>query len=222
MRVVLVAAAIALLAASPLAAQTINFGDDASQWSNDGECDDPRFEGKGMTTTPLLDSDIMHDASDCEAAFNAGTIALSASAQAGMKGGHVAAPEPVIVDGINFGDDSGEWSMDGECDDRRFYGSAMASSVSWTYVGADATDCSVAYLNGDVKLWDYNDAKAMTNCAAVDFGDDNGEYPQDMECDDPRFEGPASAMSVAIENLGHDASDCAKLCAFGVVFMRDY
>jgi uncharacterized protein YdeI (BOF family) len=47
MRVVLAAAAIALLAANPLAAQSINFGDDASQWSNDGECDDPRFEGRG-------------------------------------------------------------------------------------------------------------------------------------------------------------------------------
>jgi hypothetical protein len=44
-----------------------------------------------------------------------------------------------------------------------------------------------------------------------------------MECDDPTLsKGQHPLCQVAIENLGHDASDCAKLCAFGVVFMRDY
>ena len=28
--------------------QDVDFGDDASRWANDGECDDPRFEGNGM------------------------------------------------------------------------------------------------------------------------------------------------------------------------------
>ena len=32
--------------AVPLSAQ-VDFGDDASQWARDGECDDPRFEGEG-------------------------------------------------------------------------------------------------------------------------------------------------------------------------------
>lgn len=64
----------------------IEFGDDASPFAGDGECDDPRFEGPGMTQTPLLDRDIGHDASDCRAAFAAGTIALR---------GEAASPIPV-------------------------------------------------------------------------------------------------------------------------------
>jgi len=55
---------------------SINFGDDASQWSYDGECDDPRFYGPGMTTTPLLDEDRYHDATDCRRQYEAGRIAL--------------------------------------------------------------------------------------------------------------------------------------------------
>jgi hypothetical protein len=54
----------------------INFGDDRSQWAFDGECDDPRFYGAGMTTTPLLDEDRYHDATDCRRQFEAGRIAL--------------------------------------------------------------------------------------------------------------------------------------------------
>lgn len=56
----------------------INFGDDASRWARDNECDDPRFEGPGMTTTPLLEADIGHDATDCAAAYRAGNLRLRA------------------------------------------------------------------------------------------------------------------------------------------------
>jgi hypothetical protein len=55
---------------------SVNFGDDQSQWAHDGECDDPRFYGAGMTTTPLLDEDRFHDASDCRRQYEAGRIAL--------------------------------------------------------------------------------------------------------------------------------------------------
>ena len=44
--------------------------------AEDGECDDPRFEGDGMSTTVLLDSDIRNDATDCLAAYQDGTITL--------------------------------------------------------------------------------------------------------------------------------------------------
>ena len=60
----------------PLKAEP-NFGDDASQWANDHECDDPRFQGEGSATT-LLDEDRGHDATDCHALFEAGRIALRA------------------------------------------------------------------------------------------------------------------------------------------------
>lgn len=62
----------------------INFGDDASRWARDGECDDPRFEGPGMTTTPLLDADIAHDATDCATAYQAGNLRLRGEADPGL------------------------------------------------------------------------------------------------------------------------------------------
>lgn len=225
MRIFLSALVLALgtLAALPVAAQQIDFGDDNSRWSNDGECDDLRFEGPGMTNTPVLDSDVMHDASDCRAAYEAGELWLRAgSGNAATKG----PPAPVqvarVIDGINFGTDSGDWNGDGECDDRRFVGVAMAGDLSWSHVGRDASDCAEAYIAGNVRLWDYNAARDATLCAAIDFGDDSGAYPQDYECDDRRFEGPGAAMSMMMENVGGDASDCARLCAYGVVFLRDY
>ena len=54
----------------------VDFGDDSSKWSNDGECDDPRFVGPGMPTTPLLEEDSMHDATDCKTAFDAGRLSV--------------------------------------------------------------------------------------------------------------------------------------------------
>lgn len=55
-------------------AANLDFGDDDGIWANDGECDDPRFEGPGMTTTGLLEEDTGHDASDCRTAFIAGQL----------------------------------------------------------------------------------------------------------------------------------------------------
>ncbi len=77
MRIIAITAALALGFASPVFAQSINFGDDSSEWANDGECDDMRFAGPGMTTTPLLQDDIMRDATDCRDAFAAGLLKLA-------------------------------------------------------------------------------------------------------------------------------------------------
>jgi hypothetical protein len=66
--------ALAALSASSAFAQ-IDFGDNASLWANDGECDDPRFEGEGAADT-LLDEDRGHDADDCRMLFEAGRIRL--------------------------------------------------------------------------------------------------------------------------------------------------
>ena len=49
-----------------------DFGDNSSRWANDGECDDPRFEGEGSAAT-LLDGDRGHDATDCRSLFEPGT-----------------------------------------------------------------------------------------------------------------------------------------------------
>jgi len=69
-------------------AQTPDFGDDASVWSKDGECDDPRFTGSGMAGV-LLDEDTLHDATDCRELYERGSIRPAAmqvdpSAQTGV------------------------------------------------------------------------------------------------------------------------------------------
>ena len=56
-------------------ASAIDFGDDSSEWANDGECDDPRFVGSNMAEV-LLDEDTGKDATDCRAAFEQGLIGL--------------------------------------------------------------------------------------------------------------------------------------------------
>ena len=66
--------AICMGSAAP--ASAVDFGDDTSEWANDGECDDPRFAGDGMTSTTLLDSDILHDATDCRQAYEAGRLTV--------------------------------------------------------------------------------------------------------------------------------------------------
>lgn len=71
-------AAVCILLTSALAAYAgtePRFGDDHSKWANDGQCDDPRFEGAGSANT-MLDADRTHDATDCERLFEQGRIAL--------------------------------------------------------------------------------------------------------------------------------------------------
>ncbi len=56
--------------------------------------------------------------------------------------------------------------------------------VSHIDVLRDATDCSTAFLAGNLSLLGV-DAKGN-----IDFGDDDGEWSKDGECDDMRFAGP--------------------------------
>lgn len=216
------------LLAAPAFAQSPDFGDDSSEWANDGECDDPRFTGPGMTLTPLLDSDRGRDATDCRNAFVAGTITLAGESAAPAAGGKGGADEAAAVaaaaaaGSILFGDDTGRWPNDGECDDRRFTGQGMAAALAWVETGRDATDCQALYDAGSIRLWLMGEALAATQCAALDFGDDSGEYPMDGECDDMRFEGPGAASIVNPESMFRDSTDCQQLCAFGVVALRDY
>ena len=131
-------------------------------------------------------------------------------------------PAAAAAQSINFGDDSSQWANDGECDDRRFYGSVMARGLDRDDVGKDATDCRRGYDLGALKLWDFEDAKAATNCAAINFGDDSSDWPNDGQCDDYRFEGPGADHVQLSEDIGRDATDCKRLCEFGQVALRDY
>lgn len=51
----------------------IDFGNNSSTWSNDGECDDPRFAGPG-TASVLLPEDAYRDANDCRSACYSGSV----------------------------------------------------------------------------------------------------------------------------------------------------
>ncbi|WP_299308077.1 hypothetical protein [uncultured Croceicoccus sp.] len=53
----------------------------------------------------------------------------------------------------DFGDDSSEWARDGECDDMRFEGEAMTTTVLRVEdVQHDAGDCRTAYQDGLITL----------------------------------------------------------------------
>lgn len=129
---------------------------------------------------------------------------------------------PIFAQSIDFGDDSSEWANDNECDDRRFFGSTMTSILNNEDIGRDATDCRAGIKSGTLRVWNANDALLATQCTAIDFGDDSGEFAGDNECDDGRFEGLGMASSVAQEHIGADASDCSRFCAAGVVALREY
>ena len=118
----------------------INFGTNDSWWANDGECDDPRFEGRRMGRL-LQTNDRGTDAADCLDLYNAGEIRLSGIDPA--------------TGAIDFGDDASEYARDGECDDPRFTGPGTA--WNWTLStddrGHDATDCRRLYESGEARLF---------------------------------------------------------------------
>ena len=53
----------------------IVFGEDSGVFTNDGECDDPRFEGTGAAFRSST-SEFFADASDCRSMFEAGQVTL--------------------------------------------------------------------------------------------------------------------------------------------------
>jgi hypothetical protein len=132
----MLAVCLALIAA-PSQAQP-DFGDNTSRWANDGECDDPRFEGEGAADT-LVDEDLGHDATDCRKLFNANRIALRT-------------PAANASDAIDFGDDDSEWARDGECDDPRFEGEGSAATLLDVDAYHDATDCRTLLAQGRLSL----------------------------------------------------------------------
>ncbi|MGJ8621972.1 MAG: hypothetical protein ACSHW1_04290 [Yoonia sp.] len=138
LRIPVMIGVLAIAGATTAVAQSVNFGDDSSQWANDGECDDGRFSGPGLTSTPLLQQDVLADATDCRTAYKAGRLSLLGVASDGR---------------IDFGNDSGEWANDGECDDMRFAGPGMTQTpLLQDDIMRDATDCREAYAAGRLTL----------------------------------------------------------------------
>ncbi len=53
---------------------------------------------------------------------------------------------------VEFGDDSGEWAKDGECDDPRFEGEGSANTLVGADLYRDATDCQTLLGEGRVRF----------------------------------------------------------------------
>ncbi len=139
----LVAGFLVLSLATVLQAQSnlnaIDFGDDASTWAHDQECDDPRFVGEGMAST-LVENDRLHDASDCSALFLAGSIALIESESTASN------------TTVDFGDNSSTWAFDRQCDDPRFAGRGMSALLLDTDMFHDADDCRNLFEEDSIRL----------------------------------------------------------------------
>ena len=136
----------------------------------------------------------------------------------------IAVPSPSMAQTIDFGVDDSKWTHDGECDDRRFAGpgTSMESGFNRDDVGKDATDCRKLLAAGRIYLWSQADARQATDCTEIDFGENQGAWTNNNECDDPRFEGPGTADDLLFDDIGADAADCRRLCRAGRVFLRDY
>ena len=136
--------------AATATAATPDFGDDNGNYSRDGECDDMRFTGPGMTETQLLDADIKHDATDCRTAFNQNRLTFRGD---NITAASLASNSSADASRIQWGDDSSSFANDGECDDKRFDGAGMTSTpLLDSDIKHDATDCRVAFQQGRLAL----------------------------------------------------------------------
>lgn len=115
---------------------------------------------------------------------------------------------------IDFGDDSGRWTGDGQCDDPRFSGEGMAPILELEDLRADASDCRAAFEAGTIT---YMGEEPELPPVEFDYGDDWSEWANDGECDDPRFTGPGTDKKMLDDDMYGDASDCRALEAEGKV-----
>jgi hypothetical protein len=208
------------IASCATSALSVEFGDDRSQWANDGECDDPRFSGAGAAAS-LLDEDAYHDATDCRALYQSGRIQLADAA-----GSANTSPRRARRDDIDFGDNASEWAGNGECDDPRFTGPGSAGKLVQVDRFHDAGDCSALYERGEIELaygesGTRGEALTRIDIDGIDFGDDAGSYSFDDECDDPRFIGDGIAEVMAEPDRFHDATDCSILYQRGLLRLAE-
>lgn len=106
---------------------SIDFGEDAGNYANDGACDDARFHSDGDDWS-YQRSHVLRDATDCRTLYEAGEITLY----------------------LDFGDNSGEYANDDTCDDNRFTGTGRSILETDSHVKIDAVDCIVAYRAGTI------------------------------------------------------------------------
>ncbi|NKB35310.1 MAG: hypothetical protein GKR91_19605 [Pseudomonadales bacterium] len=147
----------------------IDFGDNSSVFSDDGECDDPRFEGSGMAGF-TDESNTMRDANDCILLYMEGALTYLEN---GGQDSSIVQSTVVNNSGIDFGDNTSMFADDGECDDPRFEGQGPFALLTEGNIGHDANDCQEAYLAGAITyVGDGAELNLETNTAfnnAVSF-----------------------------------------------------
>lgn len=192
---------------------SIDFGNDSSLFANDGECDDPRFEGPGAASFSTVE-DEMRDASDCRTMFESGQVSLIAqvstapSAAASTSSASTGTSQPVqetYAIGTPRGDIYGATLEDGSIyASGTVYGEPLNPNDSRGYAIPNNVDAAPA-------------STISAPNAAVDFGDNSSVWANDGECDDPRFEGSGMAAASLDEDRRRDAADCRAAYEAGTI-----
>ena len=133
--------------------------DDSCDWANDGECDEPRYGGGGA----CVDGS---DSTDCNLYGNSpeALARLLELVPANLR--------------TQLGDDSCQYSNDGECDDVTFGGTVYCQT------GTDASDCRAMALGGEDSCRWANDGE----CDEPGIGTDNCTSGTDVtDCADVAY-----------------------------------
>lgn len=125
-----------------------------------------------------------------------------------------------LVGCSELGNDTGPYANDGECDDPRYTGQGMASSLNDESIGRDASDCAAMLAAGRIRPIRQRSQWEPAQCRAISFGDNSSQWARDGECDDPRFAGPGVDEVLLPADKGHDAADCRALCEAGEAWPR--
>ena len=191
----------------------INFGDNSSVFADDGECDDPRFEGPGAAT-PTSDFSEMRDANDCRNMFESGQVILVAEVSASPSPAPAARaqtsqpsapPQDTHTIGTPRGDIDGATRADGSIfASGTVYGDSIESGDSSRIRMSDTSSFTPAPVRRS-----SNDG--------IDFGDNSSIFANDGECDDPRFEGEGMAVVSYDDDLRRDADDCRAAYEAGTI-----
>lgn len=132
---------------------------------------------------------------------------VAIAAAVSLAGGGFSPLAAQVPAGFEFGDDSGNFPQDSECDDLRFEGEGMAQVLLTDEIGRDASDCRDAFESGTVALNPL--FLRPESVSAIIFGDDTSDFSGDGRCDDVRFASADSDQMIYLaEDIGRDATDC--------------
>jgi hypothetical protein len=95
----------------------------------------------------LSSVDVMGDASDCQALVDSGEISIKPVFDPNYILG-----APYDTSGVEFGDNSSSYANDDICDDPRFEGPGVASTLLDSDLEHDSADCEALFEQGKIVL----------------------------------------------------------------------